>query len=139
MTAVFPYKNLGSRIEAVRIGKGISEEEMANKLQLPLMEYLDIEKGKIFPKPIQQIANILELSIEEFMKVGDFSGQVYVTYKNSSINHAPNQQYSHQLTYNALPSGNFEQRLTKIERLLDLLIEEREAGKTYQVDKNTEE
>jgi len=135
MTAVFPYKNLGSRIEAVRIGKGISEEEMANKLQLPLMEYLDIEKGKIFPKPIQQIANILELSIEDLIKAGDFSGHTFINCPQSlnTVN-SPNSNY-----YATPPSGNFEQRLAKIERLLDLLIEERKAGETYQVDKNTEE
>jgi len=64
---------IGQKIKTLRKLKGFSQEQMAEKLNMPQNSYSRIETGnvKLDIERLQQISNVFEMSIEDVLNFND--------------------------------------------------------------------
>ncbi len=80
--------NIGDKIRGIRLMKGLSQENVADMLGLSLLAYGDIERNKkdVTIKRIEQIAQKLEVSLNDIMSYGDSVSNHFHQCNNTSVN-----------------------------------------------------
>lgn len=63
------YAKIGERIKAIRLKKGISQQELADKIGVTqsAVSHLEIGMRRLRLEPIIQIANAFEISVDELL------------------------------------------------------------------------
>ncbi len=66
-------KKIADRIKHIRIGKGLSQQEFAAKLDYEKSNMSRLESGKVDPRisTLQAVAKVLEISLPELVDVND--------------------------------------------------------------------
>ena len=101
---------IGEKIRGIRIMKGLSQENVAEMLDMSLLAYGDIERGKkdVAYSRLEQIAEKLEVSVQDILSYGDrvanFFDQCSNTnvvgngkQRNDIVNNYDNRELQHQI------------------------------------------
>lgn len=78
---------IGEKIRGIRLMKGLSQENMAEMLNISLLAYGDIERGKkdIAYMRLEQIAEKLEVSIHDILSFGERVANFFDQCTNTNI------------------------------------------------------
>lgn len=113
---------INEKIRVFREMNALTQEDMANQLQLSLNGYANIERGetKLSVERLEQIAEIFGIDVTELLNYGESNS---ITYNNHT--HSPN---THNLTIiGTATEGLLELELSKLHLMLsykDELIEQ---------------
>ena len=93
---------IGDKIRGIRTLKGLSQENMADMLNLSLRAYGDIERGTsdVAYSRLEQIAEKLGVSVQDVLKFGDTVSYFFDQCHNTNLNAGTNQT-NHTNNYDA--------------------------------------
>ncbi len=113
---------LGNKIRGIRILKGLSQENMAEMLDLSLRAYGDIERGSsdVAYSRLEQVAQKLGVSVADILKFGEtvsnFFDQCKDTNVNTGTNHnSQNNNYDQRELQHQIEKLQLELKLSKLE------------------------
>ena len=78
---------IGEKIRGIRIMKGFSQENVAEMLDMSLLAYGDIERGKkdVAYSRLEQIAEKLEVSVQDILSYGDRVANFFDQCTNTNV------------------------------------------------------
>ena len=78
---------VGEKIRGIRIMKGFSQENVAEMLDMSLLAYGDIERGKkdVAYSRLEQIAEKLEVSVQDILSYGDRVANFFDQCTNTNV------------------------------------------------------
>ncbi len=113
---------IGEKIRGIRIMKGLSQENVAVMLDMSKLAYGDIERGKkdVAYSRLEQIAEKLEVSVQDILSYGDRVANFFDQCTNTSVNNGKQQSgvnnYDNRELQHQIDKLNLENEKLKAEK-----------------------